>query len=156
MKNRLASTFTRCWETALKLTCECLRSTHRYFVNNFLALGFVSICAKVISRFVKFFQSLLKSKSKEVRLVAQLAAYDKASTTSRNLANIANETNLNPLTTSSFKMRQVLQEGEVKVPVQDQWRLPYLDKLLVTRHAMKLELQETKVIDEQINLLCSS
>jgi hypothetical protein len=146
----------RCWGTTVKLAWGCPRSTHRYFVNNFLALGFVSIRVKVISRYVNFFQTLLKSRSKEVRLVAQLAAQDKSSTTGINLAKIYNETNINPWTSSSYQIRQALQEGEEIVPEQDMWRLPYLGKLLGARHKMELELHKTDYIDSQIDLLCSS
>ena len=52
-----AGQYIRCWGTAVKLTWNSPRSTHRYFINNLLAVGFVSIRAKVISRYVKFFQS---------------------------------------------------------------------------------------------------
>ena len=145
----------RCWGTAVKLTWECPRSTHRYFVNNCLAMGFVSIRIKVLSRYVKFFQSLLQSRSKEVRLVAQLAAQDKRSTTGRNVANIAAETNLNPWVTSPAEVRANLVANDVKVPVNDEWRLPYLKKLLGQRHDMELQLMKTDKITEQIEIICS-
>ena len=151
-----AGQYFRCWGTLVKLAWDCPRSTHKYLVNNFLAPGFVSIRAKIISRYVKFFQSMLKSASKEVRLLAQLAAHDKGSTTGFNLAKIKEETNLNPWIVSSLQVKQALVEGEPKVPEQDWWRLPYLAKLLDTRHSMELELQDTKEINSLINSLCSS
>ena len=149
-----AGQYFRCWGTAVKLTWNCPRSTHRYFINNLLAVGFVSIRAKVISRYVKFFQSLLQSESNEVRLIAQLAAQDKASTTGRNLAKIKEETNLNPWVAPSYLIREQVQAGEAKVPSMDKWRLPYLEKLLKQRHNMELQLINTKEIDEQINIIC--
>ena len=132
------------------------RSTHRYFVNNFLAPGFIPIRIKIISRYVKFFQSLLRSASKEVRLIAQIVAQDRSSTTGSNLAKIKEETKLNPWSASPFHVKQVLLEREPQVPEQDLWRLPYLAKLLDERHNMKLELLDTKAIDNLINSLCSS
>ena len=146
----------RCWGTAVKLTWDCPRSTHRYFVNNFLAPGFVPIRTKVISRYVKFFCSLLNSSSKEVRLIASISAQDKSSTTGINVAKIANETGLNPWTTTPAAIRQALLEREDDVPERDQWRLPYLEKLLNTRYEMELSLQDTKPINKQIDLLCIS
>ena len=153
---KTAGQYFRCWGTLVKLTWDCPRSTHKYLVSRFLAPGFVSIRAKVISRYVKFFQTILKSASKEVSLVAQLAAQDKSSTIGFNLAKIREETKLNPWTASPLQIKQVLVEGEPQVPEQDTWRLPYLAKLLDTRHSMELQLQDTKKINELINPLCSS
>ena len=121
-----------------------------------LAIGFVSIRIKVLSRYVKFFQSLLKSRSTEVRLVAQLAAHDKRSTTGRNVANIAAETGLNPWVTSPAQVREKLVANDVKVPANDEWRLPYLKKLLGQRHDMELQLLKTDKINEQIEIICSN
>ena len=110
----------------------------------------------MISRYVKFFQTLLTSVSNEVRLIAQLAAQDKSSTTGLNLAKIREETKLNPWSASSLHVKQVLLDSEPKVPEQDLWRLPYLAKLLDERHSMELELIDTKEIDKLIDSLCSS
>ena len=121
-----------------------------------VAAGFVPIRHKVISRYVKFFQSLIRSKSKEVRLIAELAAKDKSSTTGKNLAKMRQETGLNPWVTSPFEVRLKLHEADVKVPVSDEWRLPYLQKLLEQRHELELELLDTKEIDKFINIICSN
>ena len=102
----------RCWGSVVKLVWNCPRSTHKYFVNNLLAVGFTSIRVKVISRYIKFFRSLLKSSSKEVQLVANISAHDKSSNTGGNLARIAEETGLNPWTAHPSKVREVLQQNE--------------------------------------------
>ena len=146
----------RCWGTLVKLTWGLPRSTHRYFVNNLLASEFTSIRTKIISRYVKFFQNLLRSASKEVRLIAQLAAQDRSSTTGSNLAKIRAETNLNPWNSSAFHVKEVLLDGEPKVPEQDLWRLPYLSKLMEERHSREMELLNKKEIDHLIDTLCSS
>ena len=121
-----------------------------------VAAGFVPIRHKVISRYVKFFQSLIRSKSKEVRLIAELAAKDKSSTTGKNLAKMRQETGLNPWVTSPFEVRLKLHKADVKVQVSDEWRLPYLQKLLGQRHELELELLDTKEIDKFINIICSN
>ena len=69
---KTAGQYFRCWGTLVKLTWDCPRSTHKYLVSRFLAPGFVSIRAKVISRYVKFFQTILKSASKEGSLAKLL------------------------------------------------------------------------------------
>merc|ERR1719319_1845195 len=112
----------RCWGTLVKLTWRCPRATHRYFVQSVLAPGLISIRTTLIFRYVNFFRSLLKSSSKEVRLVASLAAQDKSSTTGKNLANIFHETGLNAWEASPAEVRQVLIAKEAVVPQQDIWR----------------------------------
>ena len=99
---------------------------------------------------------MLRSASKEVRLIAQLAAQDRSSTTGSNISKIREETKLNPWNVSSLQVKEVLLEGEPKVPEQDLWRLAYLSKLLEERHSMELELGDTKEIEKLINSLCSS
>ena len=59
-----------------------------------------------------------------------------------NLGKMKEETQLNPQTASSLQIKQVLSEGEFRVPDQDVWRLLYPAKLLDTRHGIELELQD--------------
>ena len=151
-----AGKYFRCWGTFVKLAWNCPRSTHRYFVNNLLAAGFISTRVKIISRYVKFFRSLLKSSSKEVQLLASISAHDKSSNTGGNLARIANETGLNPWITDPFKVRQVLLKKEDPVPESDVWRLPYLSKLIHQRYQMEIAGVDTKEICQQIDSLYSS
>ena len=146
----------RCWGTVVKLTWGCPRSTHRYFVQSVLAPGFISIRTKLISRYVNFFRSLLKSSSKEVRLVASLAAQDKFSTTGKNLAKILQETGLNPWEASPTEVRQALIAQEAVVPKQVIWRVPYLSKLLAERNEMEVNSLDTGQISQLIDSLCSS
>ena len=146
----------RCWGTVVKLTWGCPRSTHRYFVNNMLASGFVSIRTKLLSRYVKFFKSLVNSSSVEIRLLANIVSQDRSSTTGMNLAKLANETNLNPWTATPAMIREALHETDQTVPPTDTWRLPYLEKLLKLRYEMELSLQDTKLISQTIGSLCSS
>ena len=146
----------RCWGTVVKLAWNCPRSTHKYFVNNLLASGFTSVRVKIISRYIKFFRSLLKSSSKEVQLVASISAQDKSSNTGGNLARIAEETGLNPWTAAPSEVKEVLKKKEDNVPERDSWRLPYLSKLLQQRYEMEMNGVDTKFITQLIDSLCSS
>ena len=53
-------------------------------------------------------------------------------------------------------MREALVEKEQPVPEGDQWRVTYLEKLLVQRRAMEVTTEDTKAISELIDSLCSS
>ena len=69
-----------------------------------LAADFVSIRTKILGTYVKFFKTLLTSKSPEVALVANLMSRDIRSTTGRNLARLKQETGLNPWVASPFQV----------------------------------------------------
>ena len=132
-----AQQYFRCWGTCVKLAHSVPRSTHRYFVKDLLAPEFLSIRTVVISRFVNFFTSCMKSKCPELSLVATLSGHDKSSTTGINLTKIWNETKLNPWKTSPAMIRSVLHKNEVPTPQIDQWRILFLEKLLIRRTNME-------------------
>ena len=146
----------RCWGTVVKLAWNCPRSTHRYLVNNLLAAGFTSTRIKIVSRYIKFFHSLLKSSSKEVQTLASISAQDKSSNTGGNLARIAEETGLNPWIADPSQVKQSLKKNEDPLPERDKCRVPYLSKLIHQRYEMEISGVDTKIICQQIDSLCSS
>ena len=107
----------RCWGTLTKLCWDVPRGTHKYFVTNLLSAGHMLSRTKIVSRYVNFFRSLLKSQSEEIALVANIAGRDKSSTTGINLANIQAETGLNPWTATQREVRLKLNEQEVEVKI---------------------------------------
>ena len=100
--------------------------------------------------------TLLKSDSPEVVAVANSAVNDRGSITGANLSRIQQETGLNPRATTSQEVMNALFLKEKSMPPTEEWRIPFLMKLLLTRHQMKLSLEETKDIDWLIDSLCSS
>ena len=146
----------RCWGTLTKLCWDLPRATHRYFVSNLLSSGHSSVRTNILVRFVNFYRSLLKSRSREVALVASLAGRDKSSTTGINLAKIHAETGLNPFTVSPKKVRVALEEREETVPTQDLWRIPLLQKLLTQRCDLVVSCDNTDEINSLIDSLCIS
>ena len=151
-----AGQYFRCWNTCTKLAWNVPRSPHTYFVTSQLAAEFVSIRTRLLSSYVKFFQSLLKSKSPEVVLLANLAARDMGSTNGINLYKLGKETGLNPWVTSSSEVKISLEESDVRVPEEDCWRLPLLEKLLLQRYEMEVKVEDTTSLQQLIDSLCSS
>ena len=151
-----AGKYYRCWNTCTKLTWNCPRSTHTYFVTCQLAADFVPIRTKILVKYVKFFQSLLNSNSPEVALVANLVGHDVSSTTGGNLYRLGKETGLNPWTASPIMVRMALQQSDTVVPEEDLWRLPLLEKLLLQRYNLELEVKDTSEVQSLIDSLCSS
>ena len=141
-----AGQYYRCWNTCVKLAWNCPRSTHTYFVTCQLAADFVSIRTKILGTYVKFFKTLLNSKSPEVALVANLVGRDVQSTTGNNLLRLKQETGLNPWTTTPFRIKETLGMNEEVVPEGDSWRLPFLEKLLQQRHSMETQLEDVRDI----------
>ena len=137
----------RCWGTLTKLCFNVPRGTHKYFVPNLLAAGHMSTRTKILGRYVNFFRSLLKSECEEVALVANIAGRDKSSTTGINLAHIHAETGLNPWSNKSTAIKQALWDREDPVPPREMWRIPLLQKLLSQRHALEVNCQESKDIN---------
>ena len=89
-------------------------------------------------------------------LVANIAARDKSSTTGINLAHIHAETGLNPWSTKSMAIKQAVWDREDPVPPREMCRIPRLQKLLSQRHALEVNCQETKYINNLIDSLCLS
>ena len=88
----------------------------------------------VLSRFVRFYNSLRHSACHEVQVLAMLLSRDVKSTLGRNNRFIQEETNLNPWSCSPSKLKEALIERYwVDVPPMDKCRLPYLCKLLTQR-----------------------
>ena len=138
------------------LAWDCPRSTHTYFVTNLLARGIVTVRTRVLSRYVKFVSSLLNSCSPEVVAVANSSINDKGSITGANLYKIQQETGLNPRATTSQEVMNVLFMKDLAMPPTEEWRIPFLEKLLSTRRQMKVSLEENKDIDWLIDSLCST
>ena len=149
-----ANQYFRTWNTCIKLSWEVPRDTHTYFVDNMLAEGLRSLSTNIKSRYVKYFQSLLKSKSEQVRLLAALVGRDAMSTTGKNLIMLQRETGLNPWVVSARQVSNVLAAKVTPVPQQDSWRLQCLKKLLTQRYQLKMEAQDTKQISKLISSLC--
>ena len=76
----------------------------------------------------------MSSASKEVQMLSRYLVKDIRSVTAKNIQLIKELTNLDPLNTSSMKMKKALVAAEiVAVPEVDSWRLPYLRTLLAQR-----------------------
>ena len=89
---------------------------------------------------MNIFHGLLNSCSPEVRLVANLAGRDKASTTGRNLDLISTEINLNPWVATPAGARQNMKLASI--PQGDAWRIPVLESYLSKRYWMEQRIED--------------
>ena len=144
----------RAWSTCVKLTFNVPRSTHTYLVENLLASEFIPIKTELMARYGNFFISLTKSKSFEVQFLADIVCQDIRTTTAKNLALVRSESGIDSFTVPASLVRRNVKLTEI--PVNHEWRLSLLEKLLAQRKVMESELQEITTLSQTIDSLCSS
>ena len=151
--NTLTKLF-KSWNTLTKLAWGVPRSTHTYLVENVLASSFLSARHQVLGRYVTFFQSLLTSPNREVRILARIVSQDKRSVTRLNIEYVTKLSGLSPWDFNKSRIVGALQKCEVKEC--DQWRLPFLTKLIEQRSYKLHIVEETLSIQTWIDSICST
>ena len=145
----------RCRNTCTKLCWYLPSQTHSYFVDNLLSCGLPSIRQQVLSRYVKFYHTLVSSPSKEVALVARIVGKDASTNTGHNLVNIYLETSMCPIRTPMSKLKTVIFRPAPPPPCE-MWRIDLLQKYIQIRQNQILACEDTSYIDEIITSLCST
>ena len=145
------------WRTNVKLVWNVPRSCHTYFVDSVLAPYILPPQVYLMSRFLKFFHSLLESPSPEVQVLSRLSARDLRTNVGSNLAFIKSETGLDPWMFGGRRVRdELLLTNRVCAPERDLWRLSYLRNLVEERLVLYYEgSDELHTIDELIESLVS-
>ena len=134
LKSTGLDSYCAAWRNSLKLSWNVDRGCHRYFLHNLLAPDVPPIRSTLLSKFHGFFLGLLHSPSKEVSLLARLAAKDIKTVFGSNVKLFQEVSGLDPWEAGKWEMKRALQYVEWReVPEEDQWRMIYLPKLLWTR-----------------------
>ena len=155
LRSREANMFTNAWRTTHKLAWDVPRHCRTFLVQTVLAPEDASMRASLLCRSAGFFHGLLTSQSREVVVMALLAARDMQSSLGSNLALVREESKLNPWVAGRGELRAALEAADrVPVPQQDKWRGPYLEKLLVLR--LQAYYAGDKVEEKRLqDLICS-
>ena len=151
-----AESFYKSYNYQVKMSFKLPVMTHTNIVEQVLCPDQLSLRKQVQSRYVGFVKSLLRSPSKEIRILSHLVLYDHRSTTCRNLSYLNEITGLNVLCESKRMVRAAL-PNQSNVPVES-WRSSLLLKLLDIRskrsyNDMNISYKQTI---EMINSLCIS
>ena len=150
-----AEQYFKCWNTCIKLVYGVPRSTFTYLVEGFFAAGQTSLRNQIISRYPGFYRNLLKSPSKEVRLLARIVSDDPRSTTCSNLRYIERLADLpQPELYSSHRVRAALPVKEV--PELEKWRLGLMTNLFKLKNERYLRVEDSKSICAMLDSLCST
>ena len=118
-----------------------------------MACGYSTIRQQVLSRYVKFFRTLLKSPCKEVAVVARIVGRDASTNTGRNILNLSLETRLCPRTSPLSHFRDVL---SAPVPPGQDWTISLLKNYLSIRKKHQTACEDTSYIDGLLTSLCST
>ena len=107
------------------------------------------------SRFLKFHETVTKSKKESVSLLANISRIDEKTVYKRNLTKIANECNvkIDKLTATIVKNKM----NYCQIPEQELWRIPFIHNLLKVRSdEWTVDNMEPKEINELINFTCTT
>ena len=107
-----------------------------------------------MARYTKFVRGLKESPSSEVAVLFGVTSRDVRSTTGSNMHLLRMETGLDPLSTTNVKIKEKMSLKLAMVPGTDEWRLPYLARLLGERGDLYYRGEETEEITSLIDSLC--
>ena len=154
LQSDTAEQYFKAWNTFVKLAYGVPRSTFTYIVEGFLAENFVSLRNQILGRYPAFFQKLLNSPSKEIRLLANIVSRDPKSTTCKNLLYIKNVSGLDPWDISSQKIKTNLPVQQV--PGNQKWRLGLMSKLMKMKVDKFVLAEDSQRICAMLDSLCST
>ena len=154
LESDTAEQYFKAWNTFVKLTFEVPRSTFTYLVEGYLAKDFVSLRNQILGRYPSFFQKLLKSPSKEIRLLANIVGRDPKSTTYKNIQHVKNLSSLDPWDFSSQSIK--IQLPVKKVPDNQKWRLGLMANLMEIREDKFVNAEDASRICAMLDSLCST
>ena len=121
-----------------------------------LASPHSSLREDLLSRWVKYFQSCVNSRSPEVCTIARIAAGDLRTTTGSN-NRLISDLGLDPYTATSAEVRDKIKESEPQESEEQMAKLGLLLELLQRRGEDYYEGEEKDgEINELIDFLCTS
>ena len=145
---------TRCWHTCVKDVWGVSRATHTATVR-WLSSPHTSLREDLLARWVKYFQSCLRSASLEVSTIARIAAGDLRTTTGAN-NQIIRDLGLDPSSTSPAEVRLKVRESQPEESEEQMARLGLLLELLERRGEVYTQGGEQEdEINEIIDFLCT-
>ena len=155
LEGDLANQYFNSWNTCIKLAWDIPRATHSYFLEQ-LSAGLISAKPDIICRYAGFFKGLMSSPRREVTIMARLVVKDVRTATAKNIKVLERETE--GLSTPGEIRKELFKKAE-DIPVTDQWRLPYLTKLLEQRDMMTYngegeESEEMTRVKELLDSIC--
>ena len=130
------------------------QNTFSYLVKGHLTKGLAPLRNMVLGRYPAFVQRMAWGPSREVTILAELAARDRRTVTAGNLAYISALTRLDCAREGWQDIKNALPVKDV--PESECWRLGLLDSLLRERAELEGENKDTRRVVAMISSLCST
>jgi hypothetical protein len=145
----------RCHRTAIKLSWDVPRTTHRWIVSNLLNCGLASAREQHMAMYAGFFGRLRTSVVREVRMMATFCLSDMRTTTAKNIFRICDEFKLTIHSISPQSVKEAYQPHTV-LP-DDQWKLEVLREMLEERQKLREDGRDREgeeTLNFYISVLC--
>ena len=140
----------RSWNTTVKMSHNLPRQTRTFIVENYLS-PLPSVKQIIIRRYVQYLQSLLSSPNPIICQIAHLAVNTTRSVTGKNVKNIRDEFQLDPL----VENKRLFFVNKKVLPLNGQDTIELLDYLLYLRDN-ETEDDAISELQEVINNVCSA
>ena len=150
-----ATKLMNCWGTAVKDVWGLHRATHRVYAR-WLGRGHTTIQEDLLSRWPKFFRSLLNGPSPEAAVLARVAAADRRKATAANNALILSATGLSAWTATADQVRAALRSREAAMTDDEQTTAEMLLEALQQRASLYNQCADTTVISARIDRMSTS
>ena len=137
---------TNCWGTIVKDVWGLPRSTHRVFIP-WLSCGHSSTKEDLLSRWPKFYRSLLSGPSPEVAIVARMAAADIRSTTAANNKLIFDFTGIEASSVTTRQVRESFRQQEPVMSDRDQENAASMAAIIENRALLHQRGENTDHLD---------
>ena len=147
-----ATKLMNCWGTCVKDVWGLHRATHKVYAR-WLGSGHTTIREDLLSRWPKFFRSLLNGPSPEVAMLARVAAADRRTTTAANNALILSATGLSAWTATADQVRTELRSREPEMTDDEMNTSEMLLEALQQRASLYTQCSDTTVITARIDRL---
>ena len=147
-----ATKLMNCWGTAVKDVWGLHRATHRVYAR-WLGSGHSTIREDLLSRWPKFFRSLLNGPSPEAAVLARVAAADRRTVTAANNAVVLAATGLSAWTATADQVRAELRSREPEMTDDETTTAEMLLEALQQRASLHTQCADTTVISARIDML---
>ena len=145
---------TRCWHTCVKDVWGVSRATHTATVR-WLSIPHTSLREDLLARWVKYFQSCLRSASPEVCVIARIAAGDLRTTTGAN-NKLISDLGLDPSSATPAMVREAARAAEPVESEEQMAKLGLLLELLEQRGEVHTQGEQLdKELNQLIDHLCT-
>lgn len=150
----MAKQVMNCWGVTVKDVFGVPRSTHSTLAR-WLSYGLSSLREDLLTRWVKFYQSLLTSSSPHLITIARIAASDVRTTTGSNNRLISDLTGLNPRTVTPRQVKEKLREQEWTDSEEENEKVSTLLELLQERGEVFYKGEEDPGLTTLVNYICT-